>query len=247
MHYEVLGQDNPVVLIHHLGGNLNSWRFQIPELSKYFKVVAYDLRGHGYSECPLDGYSLNDQTEDLVELAGHLGLPGFHAIGHSIGGSIALNAAIQYPDILDQVVAVAPPIEPTPEARLKESGLLLKTAKTRGMEAVAEARRETMPKKITENEELWREFKRRYGMTSVSGFEKTVEALTDMPSMIEELPKIRNHVLGIAGDLDVLSPNLDIMASKIPNFRKLAIPGCGHFPMLENTAEFNRSLFDFFL
>jgi pimeloyl-ACP methyl ester carboxylesterase len=108
-----------------LGGNLNSWRFQIPELSKYFKVVAYDLRGHGYSECPVDGYSLNDQTEDLIELARHLGLPRFHAIGHSIGGSIALNAAIQYPDILDQLVAVAPPIEPTPEARLKESRLLL--------------------------------------------------------------------------------------------------------------------------
>jgi len=247
LHYEMRGQGYPVVLIHHLAGNLSSWRFQIPELSKHFKVVAYELRGHGDSESVETGYSIKDQTEDLVALLKQLNLQQTHVVGHSIGGSIALNFAIQHPQLLGRVVAVAPPLEPASKEGLAENKRLLAIAKEKGMEAVAEARRNILPKKLTGDEELWSGFKKTYGMTSILGYEKTLEASANMPPIAQELSKIQNPVLGISGDLDALAPNLNIMATKIPNFKAVVMVGCGHFPTLENTVEFNRNLTNFLL
>jgi pimeloyl-ACP methyl ester carboxylesterase len=72
-------------------------------------VTAYDLRGHGYSSMPSQGYTHSDMADDLLKLADHLELGRFHLIGHSFGGLVSLSFAIRHPDrLLSLTLADAP-------------------------------------------------------------------------------------------------------------------------------------------
>jgi pimeloyl-ACP methyl ester carboxylesterase len=107
LHYQATGDGPPLVLIHGLTGNLAVWHLKIvPLLSDHFRVVTYDLRGHGYSDMPPTGYSADDMAEDLLELTDALGIERPVLVGHSYGADIALHYAVQHPDRVDQVIAI---------------------------------------------------------------------------------------------------------------------------------------------
>ncbi|MBX7165583.1 MAG: alpha/beta hydrolase [Pirellulales bacterium] len=84
-----------VVLLHGLAANQAFWNLElVGQLAADWRVITYDLRGHGYSDTPADGYEPEAQARDLVALLDHLELPAAHLVGHSFGGLIALQAAI---------------------------------------------------------------------------------------------------------------------------------------------------------
>ncbi len=92
------GTSAPVVLIHGLGGNLAFWYWGVARpLAQHNPVLVYDLRGHGRSELVPRGYTIDDMTADLLALLDTTGVEGAHIVGHSFGGSIALNAAVRAP------------------------------------------------------------------------------------------------------------------------------------------------------
>ncbi len=248
LHYEDLGRGTPLVLIHHLGGNLLSWRHQIIEFTKSFRVIAYELRGHGNSAAPPSGYGIENQTKDLQSLLDTLGVPSCHVLGHSIGGLIALRLALNQPDCVEKLVLVDTRCDPFTEEGRKRYHQMSDIARTQGMEAVAEHRRATdeFVKKLAKDPKIWQDFKRMYMETSVIGFVKCVEALSNVPSMCNELDKINIPTLFLVGSDDTLSrPYLEIMAKKMPKFTSFVFEHCGHFPMAEAPAEFNRHVLSF--
>jgi pimeloyl-ACP methyl ester carboxylesterase len=87
----------PMLLLHGLGSTHHIWDLAAPLLSERFRVVAYDQRGHGFSEKPDGGYDLDTMVEDLRGLVEALGLGPGYIVGHSWGGSIALAYAGRYP------------------------------------------------------------------------------------------------------------------------------------------------------
>ncbi len=77
-------------------------------LARSFRVTAYDLRGHGYSEVPPSGYTSADQAGDTLAIMDALGIERAMLVGHSFGGVIAMHAAVLYPDRIEAVVLSDP-------------------------------------------------------------------------------------------------------------------------------------------
>lgn len=105
LYYEVNGNGHPVVLLHSGGTDLRDWAFVAPLLARDYKVVAFDGRGTGKSPAPLKNANY---VEDLLSLLDHLELEKATLIGHSIGGQIATEFALNYPERVSNLVLIAP-------------------------------------------------------------------------------------------------------------------------------------------
>ena len=98
LNYQCLGEGEDLVLIHGLGANLAFWYPGIAGmLSRHYRVIIYDLRGHGNSSISSSGYTVADMTADLQALLIHLEVTSAHIVGHSFGARIACQYAIAYP------------------------------------------------------------------------------------------------------------------------------------------------------
>lgn len=98
LYYEVHGQGEPLVMIMGLRRNAEWWYAQIPTLSKHFKVVVFDNRGAGRSDKPEMDYSIRLFSDDTAGLMDALNIRRAHVVGISMGGYIAQELAINYPD-----------------------------------------------------------------------------------------------------------------------------------------------------
>lgn len=92
-------------------GNLASWYFTCaPTLARSHRVVLYDLRGHGASDRPRSGYTLDHHLGDLTAVSANL--EPFALVGHSFGALVALRAALRVPHRITRLVLVEPPLDP---------------------------------------------------------------------------------------------------------------------------------------
>jgi pimeloyl-ACP methyl ester carboxylesterase len=121
IHYQQVGEGPDLVLIHGLTGNLAVWHLRIvPELAEHFRVLTYDLRGHGHSDTPSSGYTLDAMAEDLLELLDELELERPLVAGHSYGADIALYHALHQPDRLWEAIAIEAALPALEENRAHE-------------------------------------------------------------------------------------------------------------------------------
>jgi pimeloyl-ACP methyl ester carboxylesterase len=104
-----------LLLVHGFGADSHDWAFHIPELAARHRVIAPDLRGHGYSSAPGTGYRPRDLAGDLVRLLDHLGVERVTAIGHSLGASVVSALAVEHPGRVRALVCVDPGYGQPPE------------------------------------------------------------------------------------------------------------------------------------
>jgi 3-oxoadipate enol-lactonase len=97
VHYRVQGpaEAPPLLLIHSLGTSLEMWAPQAEALAGKFRVISYDLRGHGLSEASDGAYTLDLLAGDALGLLDHLGIDRAHVAGVSLGGMIAQTLGTQ--------------------------------------------------------------------------------------------------------------------------------------------------------
>jgi pimeloyl-ACP methyl ester carboxylesterase len=110
--YEIAGgeSDDPVVLVHGSWVDHRAWQQVVPRLAQSFRVLTYDRRGHGQSECrPGQGTRQQDET-DLAGLLEALKLAPAHLAGNSFGASIILGMASRRPDLCRSVIIHEPPL-----------------------------------------------------------------------------------------------------------------------------------------
>ena len=106
--YERSGSGRPVVLLHGLGANRGIWRETMPRLSPTRDVLAVDLLGFGESSRPGAPLRLSTLSDAVVDTLDRLELPAVDLVGNSLGGWLALFFALEHPDRVGKVVAVAP-------------------------------------------------------------------------------------------------------------------------------------------
>jgi pimeloyl-ACP methyl ester carboxylesterase len=104
LYYDVYGKGNPLLLIAGLGSDNASWLGVVKELSMYFKVIIFDNRGSGRSDVPPGAYTIRNMADDAIKLLDFLQIKQAHIIGHSMGGYIAQELAINYPERLDKLI-----------------------------------------------------------------------------------------------------------------------------------------------
>jgi pimeloyl-ACP methyl ester carboxylesterase len=109
-HVQQSGSGPDLVLIHGLTGDLSIWFLSraVSVLSESHRVTTYDLRGHGYSDAPAEGYTSADHARDLLALFDALGIGRAVLAGHSFGAVIATHAAVLYPERVEALVLSDP-------------------------------------------------------------------------------------------------------------------------------------------
>ncbi|PWU23281.1 MAG: acetoin dehydrogenase dihydrolipoyllysine-residue acetyltransferase subunit [Candidatus Rokuibacteriota bacterium] len=123
-----------VLLVHGFGGDLDNWLFNIDALAERHTVVALDLPGHGQSDRTLPGRTLAELARFVTRFLDVVEIPSAHVVGHSLGGAIAAQMALDHPDQVDSVALIG-------SAGLGEE---INTAYTEGFVA-AQSRRDLKP------------------------------------------------------------------------------------------------------
>ncbi|WP_334963519.1 alpha/beta fold hydrolase [Nostoc sp.] len=109
------GAGEPALLfLHYWGGSARTWNVVMSSLSADFRCIAYDQRGWGGSDAPLQGYSIRDLAVDTKEVLQALEIQRYVLVGHSMGGKVAQFLAALRPIGLEKLVLVAP-ATPTPQ------------------------------------------------------------------------------------------------------------------------------------
>ena len=142
INYRTFGEGPPLVLIHPFSASLEFWALQIEKLSPKYRIIAYDVRGHGLSSAPAgeENYTLDILVEDLHQLLEHLKVKQAFVGGLSLGGAVALGYAGRHPGtvkallIFDIHGGFFPPSDPAMQAAMAEGRVKgEKYAQERGM------------------------------------------------------------------------------------------------------------------
>jgi pimeloyl-ACP methyl ester carboxylesterase len=133
MYYEIHGKGQPVVLLHGGLGTIGMFAEILPALAENRQVVAVELQGHGHTADINRPLSFEQMADDVTALVKQLGFENADLFGYSLGGGVALQAAIRHPDVVRKLVVVSTPCRSGgwyPEARAGMRAMNAEVAKT---------------------------------------------------------------------------------------------------------------------
>lgn len=252
LHYEVFGTGSSVVLCHGYTGSHQDWMFQMPALSKNWQAVVMDHRGHGSSEasCSADAYSIAIFASDVRGLLDYLGITRCCLVGHSLGGFMALQLALDCPSVIGSLVLVdtsSGPFDIPGYAELRAK--LDEIARTDGMEAAFEynAQHNELARKRFEKYPRLREIvKRRMRETSIDGYVYAGRAIAQRQRVTARLGEITIPTLVVVGEEDTpFRQPSEVLAKNIPKARLHVVPQAAHSPQEERPEAFNELLVGF--
>lgn len=230
VHYEVLGRGKPLIFIH---GWLGSWRYWWPAMqgmaAHQFRSYAFDLWGFGDSSKVPPMYSTAAYVEMLDQFMAQLGVvPPVILVGHSLGGTVALQYTLKHPENVNRVFTVALPTSPqTVDERLVHS------------------EPETFLGKLGNNHltEVGSEIRK----TDKLAFNALAQEIsgTDLTPKLKEFPR---PLLMLYGQQDTIVqfPPQELQQQNSHRVF-ISLDECAHFPMLQKSDIFNRLLLDFIL
>jgi 3-oxoadipate enol-lactonase len=118
LRYALEGVGKPIVLIHEMGGTMESWSLVAPILAATRRVVRYDTRGAGSSEKIRGPLTIDTMTDDLIALLDGIGIREQVALaGTAVGGAIALHTAFRFPNRVAAAIVTSPATFMPPENR----------------------------------------------------------------------------------------------------------------------------------
>jgi pimeloyl-ACP methyl ester carboxylesterase len=254
INYEVHGQGTPLVLAHGYTASLEMWRQQVPGFSAKYRLVIYDMRGHGKSTAPSDPsqYDLaRDYAGDQLALMDHLGIERAHVGGLSMGGMIAQEFALQHPKrLLSLVLCDTGPggtamLDPAAAARFRwMRGMMREFAGTGGMAAVVDAMRTAgrftgmMPPAVDAYIENLRNM-------SVDGYVGGATAMQTWHGTLDRLGEIRVPTLVLVGERDRLLPASRRIYSSVRGSRFVLLRNAGHGTCVWRPRAFERVVLEF--
>jgi 3-oxoadipate enol-lactonase len=251
LHYEVAGnvESRPIVLIHGFPFSHEMWQSQVELLRSEFRVISYDVRGHGSSAVGDGQYMLEFFVDDLIALLDHLKIDKTTVCGLSMGGYIALRSVERNPERFSAMVLCdTSPEADTNEAKLRRAASIM-AAKREGVKAFAETLLKTVfaPESLRKRPDAVQTTRRSIESNSSTGICGTLLALASRTETTSSLFQMILPTLILVGELDKLTPPSisQMMQSKLPNSELYIIPGAAHLSNLENPAEFNKHLLEF--
>ncbi len=247
INYEIAGEGPWVVLSHSLACNLHMWDEQMAGLTKKYKVLRFDTRGHGLSSAPPGPYTLEQMADDVKGLLDALGIKQAHWVGLSMGGMIGETFALKYPGVFQSMVLADTTSRRPPNAD-QMWGERISVAQQQGMAALVEstlARWFTEPYRNTHKDVMAR-IANDICNTPVAGFVGCCQAIAKV-DLLDRLKEIKCPALIMVGDQDHGTP--PEMARQIhanlSGSELLIIPSAAHISNIEQTAVFNQTMLGF--
>jgi 3-oxoadipate enol-lactonase len=238
LRYELLGAgDRTLVLVHEMGGTLDSWDHVLPALSRGRRMLRYDTRGAGQSEKLQAPPALDDMADDIAALLDALGISGpVVLMGCAVGGAIVLRFALRHPERTAAII-VTSPATGMPRDRREATLARVATLEAGTMRDAVEASfAASYPPEVRHDAEHYRAFRARWLANDPRSYGAIYRMLAQT-DMTDELPRIACPTLVIAGTHDKLRPPamVEQVAEAIPGaaFRVL---DSGHFMAVQTPA-----------
>ncbi len=244
LYYEIAGSGQPLVLIHGFSLDTRMWNDQFETFARHYQVVRYDLRGFGQSAVPTrEPYT---HADDLNALLQHLKIDSVHLVGLSLGGGIAVDFALAYPEKTLSLITIDGILGG--HKWVKDWGYIWSAAKTKSVEVA---------KDLWLKDEMFAPANERPGVSArmrqmvadYSGWHwlnRNPERGPETPAS-ERLGKIRAPTLALVGERDLQDFHAiaDALQSRIPSCRKVVVPGAGHLANMEAPEQVNEIILSF--
>ncbi|MBI3603814.1 MAG: alpha/beta fold hydrolase [Nitrospirae bacterium] len=243
------GRGLPVVFLHAFPFNRSMWEPQRQALSKHYRVIAVDLRGHGESDAPLWRYTLDQFADDVAGLLDHLKITGAVFVGLSMGGYLLFAFHRKYPERIKGLVFCDTRAEAdTPEVVAWRFALAQRVYKEGAKAVVADMGPKLLSASAYQAKpDLVQRIATISLSTQISGIVGDLMAIAERPDSSQDLSDIDCPTLVLVGDGDVLtSPDENRrIAEGIKGARFEIIPSAGHLSNLEQPEAFNTALVSF--
>ena len=247
INYTIEGEGPWLALSHSLACNLHMWDEEAKRLSKRYKVLRYDTRGHGESGAPAGAYTLDLLADDLHGLLRALGVQSTHFVGLSMGGMIGQTFALKYPGMLKSLALC----DTTSRYPAEAAGLWaerIKTVQTQGMEPLVAP---TLARWFTEpfrkaRPELVEKVAAMIRTTPAAGYIGCCHAIPKI-DLTARLKEIRCPAVVIVGKDDPGTPvaMAEEIHQALPGSKLVIIPSAAHLSNLEQPDAFNQALGEF--
>ena len=249
LYYRLEGRDDrpTLVLSHSLGVDHGQWDLQIPALLPHFRILRYDIRGHGASGAPPGEYTIELLARDVLAIADRAAIGRFAFCGVSLGGMIGQWLGARAGDRLTHLVLAAT------SARLTNPSVMEERRKAvlgGGMAAIADAvlGRFFTPESLAANSPPIASTRNTLLSTDPVGYAGCCAAIRDMDQR-DLLAGIRVPTLILAGDRDASTPwagNGDLLAESISGARAVRLPAA-HLLNIGRPRSFSAALLEFLL
>jgi pimeloyl-ACP methyl ester carboxylesterase len=251
------GDGTPAVFVHGLGGQWQNWLENIPRLALERRVIALDLPGFGLSEMPSEKITIPNYAKCVDALMDHLGLDSAAVVGNSMGGFVASEVTIQFPERVKLLVLAS-------AAGISSANAARAPVLTAGRIAAAVTAYTAAQHRAMARRPVSRHFALAFvarhpsrlkadlaweGLikgTGTPGFDDALRACLEY-DFRDRLPGIGCPTLIVWGENDSIIPSRDAAEFErlIPDARKLIMEDTGHIPMVERPETFNRALLEF--
>jgi 3-oxoadipate enol-lactonase len=244
LRYELSGSGpTTLVLIHEMGGTLDSWDQGLNGLNNGRRVLRYDTRGAGLSEKINGSVTWNDMADDLKGLLDALGIPGRVAIaGIAVGAAIGVHFAVRYPERIAALVLHGPATGVAAE-RKQQTLERAAAVEAGGMRGVVETSlANSYPPIVRHNQDVFRAFRARWLGNDPQSF-AAINRMLAGEDITGELAKIACPTLVTAGRNDALrSPSvIEPMAKQIPGAEFLEL-NTGHFASIQTPGTMSQAI-----
>jgi 3-oxoadipate enol-lactonase len=231
LRYELRGKgDRTLVLVHEMGGSLESWDDVAPRFTESRRVLRYDTRGAGMSQKVRGQLGIDTMADDITALLDALGIAGKVALaGVAVGGAIALHFAARYPERTSAVAVGSPATGVAPDRRAAALERVAKIEATGMAFAVADSMLNGYAPELRGDVKRFERYRARWLGNDPASYATIWRMLAGM-DMQDELTKLRSPVLVIGGSLDRVRPPAlaEAVANAIPGARYIEVP-TGHY------------------
>lgn len=248
-YYEMAGAGEPLILVHAGICDARMWDEQFDDFAQSYQVVRYDLRGYGRTPAVAGPFA---HHQDLHALLQHLGIGRAHLLGCSLGGSACLDFALTYPAMVRSLILVGS----TPSgyrANWPAQIAAVDAALQQGdFELAAELEVQIWVDGIGRTpDQVPAAIRKRVRTMNMITLQNDVLELGQPqplePPAVDRLPELSSSTLLVVGDLDqpLILDGIDLLAERVPQARKVVLPGTAHLPNLEQPEQFNELVLNF--
>ena len=251
INYEITGSGDCLVLIHGAGDNLNAWYNQVPVFSQGYRVLTYDVRGHGQTELAEGDYSLDIWADDLYALLKALSIDRANILGFSMGGGIAATLAIKHPEVVKTLVlsnSGAPGLmsEEDTKRMTERRQAQMEAFEKEGMLGIFKFRRTTTfsPGFADKNPDVMERYKAILLQNRPEGYRKVMESMGRRGPI--DFSKIACPTLIIVGEHDASTgPEAGKALQKLIPGSEVKIFPTGHAAAIEQPEDYNKTVLSF--